>query len=239
MSGTRSLPGHCVNHPDRPAVAGCRHCGDFLCAECAAAGEDRICAVCAGVGSDNPAALWERGRNANGFFKTIWGVIRGPEKFFGKMPHGRGAWYAYLYAGIALLFSTLLTTGVTWLFAGGPEGAPFPWYVALNAPGLAGLLLLDAVALFGLGRLYQSRLAFRDVLRVASYGATAYLVLFIPVFGPLLVLALILVYLTLGAHRGLHFGVAQSLSLALLPVVIRLGAAWIIYGDRFWELVGG
>ena len=239
MSGTRSLPGRCVNHPDRPAVAGCRHCGDFLCAECAAAGEDGICPVCAGVGSDNPAALWERKRGAGGFLKTFWGVFRGPEKFFGKMPHGRGAWYAYLYAGITLAFSALLTIGMTWL--GGPEGAPvgepFPWYIALNAAGLAALLLLDAAALFGLGRLYRNRppagCTFRDVLRVVAYGATAYIVLFIPIFGPLLVLALSLVYLTLGAHRGLHFGVAQSLSLALLPVIIRLGAAWLIYGDRF------
>jgi len=235
LSGTRSLPGHCVNHTDRPAVAGCRHCGDFLCAECVSAGVDGVCAVCAGAGSDNPAALWERRRSAGGFFKIFWGVLHGPEKFFGGMPHGRGAWYAYLYAGIILLVSALLTTGMTWLVGGGP----FPWYVALNAPGLAGLLLLDAAALFGLGRLYQRRLSFRDILRVAAYGATAYIVLFIPVFGPLLVLALSLVYLTLGAHRGLHLGVAQSLSLALLPVLIRLGAVWIIYGDRFWELVAG
>ena len=27
--------------------------------------------------------------------------------------------------------------------------------------------------------------------------------------------------------------------LALLPVIIRFGAIWIIYGDRFWELVAG
>jgi hypothetical protein len=247
LSGTRSLPGHCANHTDRPAVAGCRHCGDFLCAECVAAGEDGICPVCAGVGSDNPAALWERKRGAGGFLKIFWGVFRGPEKFFSGMPHGRGAWYAYLYAGIALLVSALLTTGMTWLVGGGPEGAPvgepFPWYIALNAAGLAGLLLLDAAAIFGLGRLYRSGLAagcaFRDVLRVAAYGATAYLVFFIPVFGPLLALALSLVYLTLGAHRGLHLSVAQSLSLALLPVIIRFGAIWIIYGDRFWELVAG
>ncbi|OGD72333.1 MAG: hypothetical protein A2Y64_00490 [Candidatus Coatesbacteria bacterium RBG_13_66_14] len=136
-----------------------------------------------------------------------------------------------------------MTIGMTWLTGNGP----FPWYVALNAPGLAALLLLDSCAIFGLGRLYQSGLAagcavgctFRDVLRVAAYGATAYLALFIPVFGPLLVLALGLVYLTVGAHRGLHLGVAQSLSLALLPILIRLGAAWVIYGDRFWELVAG
>jgi hypothetical protein len=239
LSGTRSLPGHCVNHTERPAVAGCRHCGDFLCAECAAAGADGVCAVCAGVGSDNPAALWERKRGVGGFFKILWGVLRGPERFFGGMPHGRGAWYAYLYAGIILLASVIVTLGATWLFGGGTEGAPFPWQVALNAPGLAALLLLDAAALFGLGRLYRSRLAFGDVLRIVAYGATAYLTLFIPVFGPLLVLALSLVYLTVGAHRGLHLSVAQSLSMALLPVVIRLGAAWIIYGDRFWELVTG
>jgi len=235
VSGARSLPGCCANHPDRPAVAGCRHCGDFLCVECAAASVDGVCAVCAGVGSDNPAARWERGRTAGGLFKIIWGVLRGPEIFFGKMPHGRGAWYAYLYAGIILLASALLTIGGTWLIGGGS----FPWYVALNAPGLAALLLLDAAALFGLARLYRNRLPFRDVLRVAAYGATAYLFLFIPVFGPLLVLALSLVYLTVGAHRGLHLGIAQSLSLALLPVVIRLGAAWIIFGDRFWEIVAG
>jgi hypothetical protein len=235
VSGARSLPGCCANHPDRPAVAGCRHCGDFLCAECAAAAVDGVCAACAGAGSNNPAARWERERGVAGFFRTIWGVLRGPETFFARMPHGRGAWYAYLYAGIVLAASVILTTGVTWSVGGGT----FPWYVLANAPGLAALLLLDAAALFGLGRLYERRLAFRDVLRVAAYGATAYLALFIPVFGPLLVLALSLVYLTLGAHRGLHLGVAQSLSLALLPVVIRLGAAWIVYGERFWGFVAG
>jgi hypothetical protein len=151
------------------------------------------------------------------------------------MPRGRGAWFAYLYAGLVLLGAAILTTGVTWLVRGGP----FPWFVLVNVLGLAALLLLDTAALFGLGRLYDRRLNFRDALRVVAYGATAYVFLVVPVFGPLLVLALGLVYLTLGAYRGLHMGVVRSVSLALLPLVIRLAAVWMIYGDRFVRLVAG
>jgi hypothetical protein len=109
----------------------------------------------------------------------------------------------------------------------------------LNVLGLAGLLLLDTAAIFVLGRLYHRKLPFPDVLRVVSYSATAYIFLIVPIFGPLLVLVLILVYLTLGSHRGLHLGIVQSVSLALLPLAIRLAAAWLIYGGRFIQLVTG
>ncbi|MCK4593994.1 hypothetical protein KAU45_05790, partial [bacterium] len=154
---------------------------------------------------------------------------------FGGMPRGRGAWYAFLYAGLILFISAVLTTLVQLFIRGGSV----PWHILLNVLGLAGLLLLDTAALLALGRLYNGRLPFPDVLRVVSYSATAYIFLIVPIFGPLLVLALILVYLTLGSLRGLHLGVVQSVSLALLPLAIRLAAAWLIYGDRFIQLVAG
>ena len=235
MNAVRQPPGYCVNHHDRPAVAGCRHCGDFFCAECAPKAADGVCRGCTGEGSDNPASLWERERRASGPVKVLWAVLTRPGGLFASMPRGRGARFAYLYAAMTLFCAALITTALTWLVRGGP----FPWLVPVNTAGLAGLLIVDAALIFGLGRLYDRRLAFPDALRVVSYGATAYLFLVVPVFGPLLILALGLAYLTVGAHRGLHLGVPQAVSLALAPLLVRLGAAWLIYGGGFWERVAG
>lgn len=36
----------CINHPDRPAVEACLHCGKFYCKECASQRTPSICDEC-------------------------------------------------------------------------------------------------------------------------------------------------------------------------------------------------
>jgi hypothetical protein len=38
--------GHCVRHPEEPALFRCRQCDDAACVKCRAAGERDLCSVC-------------------------------------------------------------------------------------------------------------------------------------------------------------------------------------------------
>ena len=47
MDATPTAAALCAAHPERPALATCRRCGSFMCAECRAEAMPELCAPCA------------------------------------------------------------------------------------------------------------------------------------------------------------------------------------------------
>ncbi len=234
----KQLNGYCVNHPDRAAVVGCSLCGDFLCEECRQAGENGVCERCLReTRRTTVASRWEERPTPGGFFSVLGNLASGPGDFFSGVPHKKGGWRAFLFAGLALLFGAVLSAGVIYLL--GPTSSETSarllwqkqlWLTPLNLLGLLPLLLFDALLCFGLARLYDKTVTFSRLLRLVSYSAAAWLLYAIPTLGVLLALLLGSFFLFTGAKRALGLTTFQALTLPLLPIAIKAGIVILLSG---------
>ncbi|MCD4732975.1 YIP1 family protein [bacterium] len=234
----KQLNGYCVNHPDRPAVVGCLLCGDFLCTECQQAGADKVCERCLReTQRTTVASRWEERPTPGGFFSVLGSLASGVGDFFSGVPHGKGGWQTFLFAGLALLSGAILSVGVIYLI--GPASSETSaqllwqkqlWLTPLNLLGLLPLLLFDALICFGLARLYDKTITLSRLLRLVSYSAAAWLLYAIPTLGMLLALLLGSFFLFTGAKRALGLTTFQALTLPLLPIAIKAGIVFLIRG---------
>jgi hypothetical protein len=241
------IQGNCVHHPERKAVVGCRHCGDFLCAECREAGRDGLCARCARSRADEgPAHRWERRPGPATFFGVIGGIIGSPGSFYTASPRGRGGWRAYLHAAGVLLLAAAAATLVNYLI--GPASADEAarrvwltslWLVPVNLAGLLVVILADAAVCFALLRFYDREIGFQDSLRLVSYATASYIFYPVPVFGLPIAVIMALVFVGVGARRAYGLSIPRAVLVAVIPLLLRLLVVLALAGDRLSELWGG
>jgi hypothetical protein len=235
-----AVRGRCARHPEREAVAGCRICGDFLCEECRDAGRDGMCARCAGL--DAPAGeadAWERKPGLGRFFRVIGALVAHPKDFFAELPRRGGAWTAYLHAVGVLVLSAAAATLINYLVGPAAGGAAARaawlrtlWLVPVNLAGLAVVVLLDALICYALANFYDKGVGLGAVLRVVSYATAAYVFYPLPTLGLPIAVILSLVYVGYGARHALGLDAVRAVTVALLPLLLRAAAVFILAGDR-------
>jgi len=232
----KKIHGYCVNHHDRVAAVGCSLCGDFLCEECQQAGAGNVCARCLKeTQKTTVTSRWEERPTAGGFFSILGDLASGVGDFFSGVPHGKGGWKAFLFAGIALLLGAVLSVGVIYLI--GPASSETAaqllwqkqlWLVPLNLLGLLPLLLFDALICFGLAKLYDKTITYSRLLRLVSYSAAAWLLYAVPTLGILLALLVGSFFLFTGAKRALGLTTFQAITLPLVPIAIKAGIVFLL-----------
>lgn len=240
----KKVRGRCVHHPEVEAEAGCRVCGDFLCASCRDAGEDGICSRCIArrVG-EGVAHNWERSPDASSFFRALGAIISAPGEFFRGLPRDTGGWRAYLHAVGVVLLAALGATLVNYLFGPAEVGEAARqawltnlWLVPLNLAGLLVVILLDAVVCFGALRFYDREAAFPSALRLVSYATAAYVFYPLPGIGLPIAVLFSLVLLGIGVRQCYGLAIPRCVLVAIIPLLLRLGVVLAVSGER---LLGG
>ncbi len=226
---------------DKPAVAICERCGDFICGDCTEViNNNSFCLACAEkiheqIDPKPPGLPWEQPKElgyVRSFFKTLWLFAFSPRKFFGLLANSGSYRAPILFVAIIIIVASAVTLSYSFycdIFLRGTKDTVFIYFlVILFLPILWAVIMVPmifslACLYYLLAELFRSGAPFKLVFGIAAYVLGILSLFFLPV---------IFLDATAIPNEPELYAFMRTLSQVSTVIIFIIQVTWTYFGAR-------